>query len=200
MSSYLKTGKFPWMIGPISFIVPWFPRHSGCWDANLLLWEIRNRVSVRLQACFNGCTSTMQFSPLGHENWHARASQAAPLFEIISSQIDTLRKSQCVSKCLRKSQSMTGSLRSSQTIQSCIFGRTTWIVNNENRTCAKYPCSHHATINKRTKILRWTATIWMKNDLTAIVILWKGLSWLSSTLGACKNIIRRPSTSGLQKN
>jgi hypothetical protein len=105
-------------------------------------WEIRNRVSVRFQACFNACTSTMQFSPLGHEDWHARASQAAPLFEIISSQIDTLRKSQCLSKCLRKSQcvskclrfsqSTTGSLRSSQTIQSCIFGRTMRIVNNEN--------------------------------------------------------------------
>jgi hypothetical protein len=128
-------------------------------DCLHFVWEIRNRVSVRLQACFNGCTSTMQFSPLGHENWHDRASQATPLFEIISSQTDTLRKYQCVSKCLRKSQcvskclrfsqSMTGSLRSSQTIQSCIFGRTTWIVNNENRTCAKCQISMLASCNNQ---------------------------------------------------
>jgi hypothetical protein len=78
--------------------------------------EIRNLVSVRFQAGFNACTTSLHFSPVREKDWRARASRAKPLFEIISSQIDILRKSHCVSKCMRKSHSVSNCMRKSHYI------------------------------------------------------------------------------------
>jgi hypothetical protein len=58
----------------------------------------------------------LHFSPVREKDWRARANIAKPLFEIISSQIDILRKSHCVSKCMRKSHSVSNCMRKSHYI------------------------------------------------------------------------------------